>query len=370
MHDDLISAIYDGPLADRPWAAALPKLRRLTGAHRLMLKFTPINGGGCSAIYTDSACPENDRDPDRPTEAYRRIYQWKDPVYYGGIPGGEVRQLEALIDRQTFRASDYYRELCRPLDIEHAYFAFVGRYGGTDVWLNGSRGGDTGPFSAREMASVRQFLPHLSRAVLMQRRLRQLEDQSAIYAHGVSALAVGVVMLDHQGEILEINAEAEAILAGQSSVRRLGRRLCLSGSAQQEFADALRQLRSAPTPAAHAIAGQDGLSPVSLIIRSAEGLAGQKSGSEIAFVVYLKRDAQSLPATAADYVSDHFGLTKAEARLAILLTNGHSIGEAASLLGVTVTTARTYCKRALTKTGTTRQTELVRLLLGSLASLA
>jgi DNA-binding CsgD family transcriptional regulator len=58
-----------------------------------------------------------------------------------------------------------------------------------------------------------------------------------------------------------------------------------------------------------------------------------------------------------------YGLTPAEARVANLLLEGLEVREAAERLGITLETARFHLKRVLAKTGTRRQTELLRLML-------
>ena len=62
-----------------------------------------------------------------------------------------------------------------------------------------------------------------------------------------------------------------------------------------------------------------------------------------------------------------YGLTRAEARLAGCLVRGDRIEEAAEHLKVSTSTARTHLKHIFSKTGTKRQTDLVRLLLSGLA---
>jgi DNA-binding CsgD family transcriptional regulator len=57
-----------------------------------------------------------------------------------------------------------------------------------------------------------------------------------------------------------------------------------------------------------------------------------------------------------------FGLTPAEAALARLLAQGHSLTEAAAHLCVTRETTRSRLKNIFEKTQTHRQAELVRLL--------
>jgi DNA-binding CsgD family transcriptional regulator len=58
-----------------------------------------------------------------------------------------------------------------------------------------------------------------------------------------------------------------------------------------------------------------------------------------------------------------YRLTPTEARLADLLLGGLEVRAVADHLGITIETARFHLKRVLAKTGTHRQTELVRLML-------
>ena len=58
-----------------------------------------------------------------------------------------------------------------------------------------------------------------------------------------------------------------------------------------------------------------------------------------------------------------FGLTKAEARLALRLAEGSSLASAALAFNVKLTTIRSQLQQVFAKTGTSRQTELVALLL-------
>lgn len=59
-----------------------------------------------------------------------------------------------------------------------------------------------------------------------------------------------------------------------------------------------------------------------------------------------------------------YGLTNAEARLACALSQGEALGELSRRWDISRETLRTHLKRVLGKTGTSRQSELVRLLTG------
>ena len=65
-----------------------------------------------------------------------------------------------------------------------------------------------------------------------------------------------------------------------------------------------------------------------------------------------------------------FGFTPTEAQLSLLLADGLSLDEASEALGMSRNTARTHLRSIFSKTGVSRQTLLVRLILKSVAQLA
>ena len=60
-----------------------------------------------------------------------------------------------------------------------------------------------------------------------------------------------------------------------------------------------------------------------------------------------------------DLLQRHFGLTPAEARVALHLVAGGTLRSAEAKLSITYETARTHLKNIFNKTGTCRQAELV-----------
>ena len=82
------------------------------------------------------------------------------------------------------------------------------------------------------------------------------------------------------------------------------------------------------------------------------------------------RDPRHQPAPSHELVRRLFGFTSAEVALALLLTNGLTLDEAAAELNIRKNTARAHLRSIFSKTGVTRQTMLVRLLLNSVASVS
>lgn len=72
-------------------------------------------------------------------------------------------------------------------------------------------------------------------------------------------------------------------------------------------------------------------------------------------------DPAKSPVPDNDLLGLFYGLTPAEARLAGALAQGATVEEYGAMHRLTANTVRTHLKRALSKTGTHRQSQLVRL---------
>lgn len=92
-------------------------------------------------------------------------------------------------------------------------------------------------------------------------------------------------------------------------------------------------------------------------------LKGNGNTTTLAALLVLDPDQYDIPSS--QIVADMFDLTRSEALIVCALLAGETLEEAAVQAGVTLSTARTYLKRAFAKTGTTRQTELMSLVMRS-----
>lgn len=93
--------------------------------------------------------------------------------------------------------------------------------------------------------------------------------------------------------------------------------------------------------------------------------SAQTAPAAIVFIVDPERPFD----TPIDMLAELFALSRAEARLGVLLLQDRSLGESAQELGVSLNTVRTQLKKLFEKTGTNRQRTLIRALLLSPAHL-
>jgi DNA-binding CsgD family transcriptional regulator len=105
-----------------------------------------------------------------------------------------------------------------------------------------------------------------------------------------------------------------------------------------------------------------------VVVRSVPPAEASDGLDTPAAVVFIGGPAEDAP-LARETIRQLFDLTPAEASLAALLAAGRSLDGAASELGITRNTARAHLRSVFSKSGATRQAELVHLISRSVAQL-
>ncbi|ARS27496.1 helix-turn-helix transcriptional regulator [Sphingomonas sp. KC8] len=360
MFDAMIGAIYDAPLADRPWADLAGRLRHQLGGTGTMFRFAPRGRpDGDNRFVFDAGW-----DARESWSLYDSIYRHLDPTSRRPMAVGTVYDFASLMPDFADPGDENarYARFCRSIGANHALFAYLGAYRGIEAWLSISRDDEAGAFGQGDVAMLAALLPHLSRAVDIHARLEAERTAGDIHASALADLGVGMILLDGAGAITGTNRLAETLLDRGTAVARDGDRLKVRGAGGSALRGSLRQGN-----AGSVIVAGDGLGDrLHLLVRAWDGDAGTGAGA--AYVVYLDSPAdRAVPRI--DALRRHLGLSHAEARLAALLAGGTPLDEAAIVMGLTRASARTYCKRVLARTGATRQADLIRMVLTSLARL-
>jgi len=222
-------------------------------------------------------------------------------------------------------------------------------------------------FAPEERDFVRMIGRHVVRSRLLARALARAEARGHLASAALDRMAMGVVILDGEGRVAHLNPAARRRLGKGCGVTLAADMLEWSSPAIDRQ---LRALRGRP----HVTAGEprrlasemlrvpreDGLPPLEILAVSLEGLDLAEGGAAIALFL---SDADHAAETPASVLMRLYGLTAAESRVAGEILRGSGIDEAAGRLGLKRETVRTHLKHIFTKVGTTRQADLVRLLL-------
>lgn len=187
---------------------------------------------------------------------------------------------------------------------------------------------------------------------------------------------LGVVVLDRDGCVQFQNRAARLLVAKREGIRASGRSLAATALGDaipfkvilEHMLERSRTGTVTGGPAAHVmlLSRGPGKRPVVATLTQAERPA--RGPGEAAAILYLVKPEQGLGPLLTSLCQLH-RLSQAETRLVHELVSGHTLTAAAKTMRVTEHTARAYLKQVFVKTGTNRQSELIRLMLLSLLPL-
>jgi len=253
----------------------------------------------------------------------------------------------------------YWQEFLAPHGLR--WFAGVHVACGDEQWcLSIQRTVAQGPFSRHETKRLATLSTKLGSAAALARALGFARAEAALEAFEVSGSAV--VLLDRFGQALRANAAAERLLRDDPCIER--RRVVSTDrdatAALDRALHAILWNRSAsalmaPVPLPRRDKRPVLAYPVRLAAVSADALAACQ-----ALLVLVDPDERPPPPEAA--LRAGFGLTAAEAKLAMQLAAGEPLETAAEQLGIAKETARAQLKAVFAKLDLHRQAELVALL--------
>jgi len=176
--------------------------------------------------------------------------------------------------------------------------------------------------------------------------------------------------------VMATNEVGQDILAAGDGLIVAGGRLTASDAATARALEAyIRAGAAAQTEPLHAqgqplaVMRDCGPAPLTVIVHPGPSVQPVNAPLRRSAIVVM-RDPERRASVSAQVVGQLFGLTPAEATLATLLAQGADLDEAATELGIRRNTARSQLQSVFMKTNVKRQSELVRMILSSVATLS
>jgi DNA-binding CsgD family transcriptional regulator len=357
----LLAAVYDLALAPADWPIVLRLLAAaLNSPHASSVVTTPERDAprplGVVGMTIDEHCAF--------LRAWhkRNVFGTRRPVREAGaiVLGRSILPKPALIRTAMYRHSLGPRgiqEVAR-LDI------LAESYRSQSIAL--ARPWSSGPFTSDELAFARALMPHLQRVARLHAHIEDTTADARTAMDALDEAQTALLLLDANGRVVHASVEADRLLceADGLSAGRDGLRAATPALSTHLRALLARAAASSSTPGASGAlhlrrpSGKPDLVLVAIPARS------RSFGPDLgrATVILQITDPLGCPAPDPAILAAAFDLTPSEARLAADLLSGLSVGEAAAKRGRSIATMRTHLASVLAKTGTARQSDLVRLL--------
>jgi DNA-binding CsgD family transcriptional regulator len=364
----VVGMLYDAAVDPSQWQAVTEALARTFAAPSGLLQFHEPNPVGTQVLgFTTNLTEERTRE-------YVEHYYAHDPWSNKGIReagiGNPMLGTEVMAEAELLN-SEFYVDWLRPCGT----FDIVG---GTYPLATGGlaligvhRPIDAPRFDKMNKKWMGVFLRHFAQAIDLQNRLRSVRSQLATTMEALNAVDAGVLIVDSNCRVLFANAYAEAQLRdGRGISVRNG---CLHTvdpihirQIQKRVQDAVRMMtgRFADAGAPVALPRADAGPLMLLVCPLSQRLSQLPSGRPAAMVFISSSESRRvLP---EQVLMGIYGLSGAEARLAVALLHGKSLQEACDQFRITANTARTQLKSIFSKTGFNGQSDLIRQLSGNM----
>jgi DNA-binding CsgD family transcriptional regulator len=282
-------------------------------------------------------------------------------------PTGYVCQSQHLCPLSELGTTEIYNDFLSKYGVVHGLFGQVENDPSHTSGVSLYRDLSSNEFSASDLEILNFLIPHLQRAFSLHVQISELKARSEAIETALNMLATGVVFLGTGGEIVLLNKRAEELLNCKDGLLLAQGKLRAGGCSESVGLQAMIGIalqtgngRGFGAGGTILISRETGR-PLSLTVAPLRGFNATLSQRSAA-VVFISDPDRDLEFP-ADLLQRCYGLTPAEARLAMALLEGHSLKEVADTLCVTHNTAKSQLKCIFLKTQVKRQGELIRLLL-------
>ena len=366
---DFLDLVYEAALDPAVWTPVMERFADMVGG----------SGGWLSQLSTEDGSGADDADPlariDREwTQLYVDHFAQRNPLHHVDNPREYMRRWRPCIltdedwmPKETLVRSEFYNDFLQPQGVDSCMMVRLAARGVEIATMNISRATQRGQFTRSQIEVAERIHPHLIRAFDLGRRFASTRRLAGELAAVLDRSPHGLFVLSEDGCVRHVNRAGERFVAETGGLRQLGGRLTTASSADARRLAALIGAAGAPESerragGSMALATPRRSAPLSITIAPvrSEQLAPVYRGHSILVCVTDLEANVTLP---EQKLRELFGLTRAEARLALAIFEGLTPSEAAVSFGVSPNTVRVQLGHIFEKTGTNRQSDLVRLMM-------
>lgn len=360
----LVAGFYDASMDPKLWPQVLGKMRDAVHADSAAVvshDFETNRGQLDHSVSIDAMF----------VTAYREFYSRQDVFLQkpdNFMQPGLVLTSQQLADVNKIIDTDFYRYWLRPQNLFHHMIGVLDVQGPQVTLLSFARARDKGAFWEDDVEVLFRILPQLRQGLRAGQMFRRVQDVERILLDALDVMPIGIAILGSSGIMLTANRVAREIIDAEDVLYLgsggLGLKLPAGRFRFRDFlAGSLGDTRSDPSGEIHtfSVPREGDRRPITLLVMPGKDRTQRRSDRDPAAVLFIGDPERPVDIEPRQLVR-LYGLSRAEARVAVLLAKGLRLEQAANELGLTYETVRKHLKQIFGKTGTDRQAELVRTL--------
>ena len=359
---ELIGMIYDCAIDPDRWPPTLAAICQSIGCGSGFILLVDLEQSHHKFAYSWGLSPDWKERYFAYSDQLTGFYSLAFSRQYG--PDGEPLIMSRFIDLTGLNGKRIYEDLRRTLSITDVMQTVVLREARRIAILTASRHQNDGTLIDQDAATMRLLAPHVRRAV----KIIDILDANKIEADTLEAtldtFIAGVLIVGEQGRILHANDAARRMLSAREPIAAIdGILSARNAAANEELSAAIRLARDN-----EAQIGSSGLGvplrcdepSVAHVLPLARGNVRTRLMPQATAAVFITRAERESSVDIRALVRI-FDLTAAEIRLLEQLTRNATLADAAKTLRISQETARTHLAHIFSKTGVSRQADLLTL---------
>lgn len=279
---------------------------------------------------------------------------------------GDVSALSMA--RYQLHETRFFRDVLQPFGLQDMIWFPALRTGGRVASMHASRSDHAAQFQQRDIDLFQLLSPHVCRALAISDVLDIRALRSEALEKTLDGLTAGVFLMARDGHVVYMNQAAEHQIQSGDSIRLVNNRVAPTDTAaraalSKAIAGAMHDdAELAMREHSMAIPGGAGGGCVATVLPVDRGQRHSILAPLAASVAVFTQDPVQAPLMPGEAFARLHGLTGGELRVLLALSQGLGGLEAADMLGISEATVRTHLQRIYSKTGTTKQADLLRLL--------
>ncbi|MFY9956118.1 helix-turn-helix transcriptional regulator [Bradyrhizobium sp.] len=359
---ELIGMIYDCAIDPDRWPPTLAAICQSIGCGSGFILLVDLEQSHHKFAYSWGLSPDWKERYFAYSDQLTGFYSLAFSRQYG--PDGEPLIMSRFIDLTGLNGKRIYEDLRRTLSITDVMQTVVLREARRIAILTASRHQNDGTLIDQDAATMRLLAPHVRRAV----KIIDILDANKIEADTLEAtldtFIAGVLIVGERGRILHANDAARRMLSAREPIVAIdGTLSARNAAANEELSAAIRLARDN-----EAQIGSSGLGvplrcdepSVAHVLPLARGNVRTRLMPQATAAVFITRAERESSADIRALVRI-FDLTAAEIPLLEQLTRNATLADAAKTLRISQETARTHLAHIFSKTGVSRQADLLTL---------
>ena len=279
---------------------------------------------------------------------------------------GDVSALS--MDHFHLRETRFFREVLEPFGLQDMLWFPALRTGGRMASIHASRSEKEPHFQKCDISLFKLLSPHVCRALAISDALDIRALRSEMLEKTLDGLVAGVFLTARDGHVIYMNHAAERQVKTGHLIHLVNNRITPThGTAREELSKAIDEAArdsAISQMSGHSVGIPDGIGGgyVATLLALESGRRRGTLAPFAASVAVFMQDPVQAPLMPGEAFARLHKLTGGELRVLLALAQGLGGIEAADMLGIGEPTVRTHLQHLYSKTNTSGQAELLRLL--------